>query len=144
MALPHLICHAAALLGKDYSSVFFVYDELFFSELVEHSCDCGWCDVEVFCNVDWFRVSFFADEFADDFDVVFFPRCLGSWCGFVGVCQFGELAFAGRGFCHSSVTLFVPLPCYSVYGCFRGGWGPRASLGVFCALVLGVLLLALW
>src|SRR5439155_9571557 len=59
-------------------------------------------------------------------------------------CEFGELAFAGRGFWHSSMTWIISLPCFSVYGRFRGGWGLRASLGVFCVWVLVVLFRGLW
>ena len=61
MALSYPVRHAATFLRQDYSSVFLMDDELFFSELVEHPYDGRWGYVEVFHEVYWSRLSFLTD-----------------------------------------------------------------------------------
>jgi len=62
-----------------------VDEELFFSQLREHSGDCWGGYVQVVCDVDGFGVSFFSDEFVDYLDIIFLPWCLLAGCGFVGI-----------------------------------------------------------
>ena len=75
--------------------------------------------MEVFCDVYGFCVSLLADEFVDDFDAVFLSGCLSEWGGFVGVCQFGQLAFVGWVFVIPLLRLLSLGLFFSVYGCLE-------------------------